>query len=785
MLGKQIAFFKWTLVLCLFSFSFGAAFAQEVTLEDETVALITAPVVESDAPDYESWNATAERAEAIMLRDVASRFTLTRLRVDLVKWRDVFSGQLDKNERRLTTLSQQITALGEAPADGAEEVPSIALRRAELSTQFEELSAPRQLVNEAHARVDGLIRETDRMMRARQTSDLLVRSESPLNPTLWSSAITDFVTSFRDLGAEVLVAARADAASGALIRKLPVALIYFGLAYFLILRARKWLTSRRLAAGTIAENSLAAFGFSIGQLSASLIGLVALTFAIAALDLQGVRSSSVVSSLPSAGAIIIIGTWLAAQFFPIAPLFGPLGYAEDTRQKARRASVALAWVTGLWQPLDALFESGGTSHASNAVLTLPVIIVLGVLLFRLGRLLQSPPADDLPDEVFQQGRIRLITGQLCTFVAIAAPVLAAIGYAAAAEALILPMIMSLAVLGIVVYLQKMVNDIYGIWARARDRKSETLVPVLIGFGLLAVAIPLLALIWGASGSDLLEVWTRFREGFSIGETRLSPTDFMTFVLVFVVGYILTRLIQNTLKSSVLPRTRLDLGGQNAVVAGFGYVGIGLAAIIAVTSAGIDLSSLAIVAGALSVGIGFGLQNIVSNFVSGIILLIERPVSEGDWIEVGGQMGYVRDISVRSTRIETFDRTDVIIPNADLVSGQVTNWTRGNLVGRVIVPIGVAYGSDVDKVTEILREIAEQHPMVLMTPPPSINFSTFGASSLDFEIRAILRDVNYVLSTKSEMNYAIAKRFAEEGIEIPFPQQDLWLRNPETLLTPKT
>ena len=745
---------------------------------------VDVPVVDnSETSEFER---LAQRAEALAARDDASLFAISRLRAELTVWRDQFLGEMSVNSGRIATVDAQLTALGAVPESG-EEAESVAARRAELLAQRDALVAPRLLAREAHARADGLIGEFDAQSLQQQTNELTVRGVSPLNPTHIGSAISSVWALVEVIGVELRAGFTTKLQSGQLGQALPRALLLFIIAIALLGAGRRMITRwrTRFAEWSGRWQPAILFLFSAVQLLVPLVGLFLLSEALQSLDIFGLRGGDVIAVIPLAGSFVIIGWWLSRLIFPAGAKDGYLGYDTATRAKGRGLGSAIAWVMAAATLMTAGLRTMEMSKGADAAVEMPFLVILGFLFWRLGLVIATPP-QDRDGEAVSAGRMRGYVGRAATLVAIIGPLLAAIGYGEAGGALLGSSILSVALIGVLFLLQRIVHDMTRKPENEEDfRGLYALIPVFVSFSLFMVSLPLFALIWGARVADLTEIWTRFREGFAVGETRISPTDFLMFAAVFAVGYILTRFIQGTLRKSVLPRTRLDLGGQNAIVAGFGYVGIILAAIIAITSAGIDLSNLAIVAGALSVGIGFGLQNIVSNFVSGIILLIERPVSEGDWIEVGGQMGYVRAISVRSTRIETFDRTDVIIPNADLVSGQVTNWTRGNLVGRVIVPVGVAYGTDVDKVTQILQGIAEKHPLVVMTPPPAVIFQGFGADSLDFEIRAILRDVNYVLTTRSEMNHAIAKEFAAANIEIPFAQRDIWLRNPEVLKDPIT
>ncbi|SDE91373.1 DUF3772 domain-containing protein [Limimaricola pyoseonensis] len=754
----------------------------------------TAPLsqaLEQEGLDWARWERTAARSEALSERGSGSDFAMQRLREELVIWRDRFQRARGANAARISTVEAQIAALGPPPEDGEEDA-SIAERRAALSAQLTRLRAPVRLADEAYAHADGLIREIDRLIRERRGRALGNRGPTPLNPAHWPEAagvLFDRLAALRaDLWAGWSAAARQD-----VLRARLAEVLFLGLAGGLMMRAGFWarqLRRRVLEADRLGARAMA-FGVSLGQFLLPFAGLVLVARGLDLTGLDGRRVSALLQTLPLAGLSVLLARWMAGQFFGPEAAQPIAGIAPARQTRARAELMVLGWSLAAMQMLAALISSGDAPATALAALSLPMQVVVAAPLFLLGRTLagvtrdgtaapaaDAPLAAELPrrDSTSLRQGLLSVLGKVAMVVAVIAPLLSVLGYAALSDALLIPAVQTMFLIGVLVILQRLAFDIWTFATGSEDRARAALVPVLLGLVLILAALPLGALIWGARPEDLAEIWTRFREGYSFGETRLQPTDLLWLFLVFTVGYALTRMIQRALRSVVLPRTRLDLGGQNAIAVGFGYIGITTAAILAITSAGLDLSNLAIVAGALSVGIGFGLQNIVSNFVSGIILLIERPISEGDWIEVGGQSGYVRDISVRSTRIETFDRTDVIVPNADLVSNQVTNWTRGNSVGRVIVPVRVDFTSDLGQVHDILQDIAESHPLVLANPEPAVLFRSFGPEGYEFEIRAILRDINFVVVVQSEMNHEIAQRFRAAGIKVPYPQRDLWLKN---------
>jgi small-conductance mechanosensitive channel len=283
---------------------------------------------------------------------------------------------------------------------------------------------------------------------------------------------------------------------------------------------------------------------------------------------------------------------------------------------------------------------------------------------------------------------------------------------------------------------------------------------------LAIGIPLVLLQWGFQWGDI-RAWTyNLAHEVRIGSISISLIGIASGILLFLLGYFATRGFQRWLDGKVMARGRVDAGVRNSISTAVGYAGIALAALVGISAAGIDLSSLALVAGALSLGIGFGLQNIVNNFVSGLILLAERPFKVGDWIVAGGVEGNVRKISVRATEIETFRRQTVILPNSELINAAVGNWTLRNRLGRIDIPVNVAVDSDPRHVHAVLLEIVNAQPDILKNPEPSVDFSGFADGALNFVVRAVVPDVTSTLSFTNEMRFRIVERFREEGISLP-------------------
>ena len=704
----------------------------------------------------------------------------------------------------ISPVRAQLDALGEPPEDLSTEAPQIGLERQRLQRELGELETVSKLVEQVTARARGLETQLLQMRRQRFRDELRTRGPSVLEPSTPRNGWTQILRTARAIWTETRTRIETLSIDFATVTRALIPILLFALALALLLRFRKrllrWLV-RKVSEDTPNGRRVAiGAGITVARL---LLPTVAVTMILASLALSGLLGplgKTFVTGLAETAFVVIVAYGLGGAFFsPSTPLLRISGLEESNARAAHRWLIFLALIVGLDTLLVDTGDDLDLGVEGLALLNTVLLAAGGVFLWCFISTIR-PPAPVLPDEPTPEDdeeeqsagtttisvvRVGIKTLRLVArAAAILAPLLAVLGYFAAARFAFFPVVYTIALLGAWILLFHIVQAL--VAASSGTDESNTavrrlkLIPITVGALMAAGALPVLALVWGASFADLAAIWRKLVAGFKIGDVVISPTDFFLFLGVLIVGFLLTGRFKRLLRNSVLPLTGLDAGGRDAIAAGAGYLGIVATILTAISATGVDLSNLAIVAGALSVGIGFGLQNIVNNFVSGIILLIERPIKAGDWIELPSGMGYVKTINVRSTEVETFDRASLFVPNSQLIAENVINWTHTNLHGRIIVPVGVDYTSDPRKVEKILLEIARAHPLMLRRPGPNVLFRGFGDDALKFEIRGVLRDVNWVLNVQSDINFEIARRFREEGIGIPFRQADVEIKNPERL-----
>lgn len=384
-------------------------------------------------------------------------------------------------------------------------------------------------------------------------------------------------------------------------------------------------------------------------------------------------------------------------------------------------------------------------------------------------------ADDEPENMSLSSKIIVFT----TIFAVLTFGISLFGYPELATFIFNRFIASVLFIGAFVIVRRFISDLLRrsivFWIKTFKlrkqllSKADFLMTLLVTPLLVLFLIYSLLTLWGMPGAFMLQAVKKLVFGFKVGGINISLISIVTGLLVFLISLTLVKMMKNRLSNNLLNRINMDEGIKHSLISGFSFTGFIISAILAIVAMGVDLSNLAVIAGALSVGIGFGLQDVIKNLVSGIILLFERPFKVGDWVLIGGEEGKIKQINIRSTEVETFNKASVIIPNATLISSSLTNLTHGNNWQRQTIAVGVSYDSDAEQVTKLLLECARSCKKVMKVPAPYVLFKNFGESSLDFELRIYVSDIWSGWSAGSDVRYEILRRFREVGINIAYPQ----------------
>jgi potassium-dependent mechanosensitive channel len=775
----------------------GARFAGRVLRALAIVlALALAPAGAQQPPADPSGLAAAklllDEIEAAAGRESTSGAALIELRARAAgAHEDLLAKAADLGNQQAAAQAQ-LKDLGPAPADARAEAPAVVAERARLTALTGELGASVNLARQLATRAGQVFDRLNERRRILFTDKLLERSRGMFDSGVWVDVARGVPEELRGVASLVgswwrFVADSGYDRSGAALATL------FGLALAAVVAWRAF--RRRLV---IEQPVDLRFGKALAGLSSLAIAALPAPVAIAAV----IATLDAYALLPATIRQLALGLNLSVGVasFGRGIALGALAPESPWRRLPRMEDATARLLSGhfLWAVRAlAVAVFLNTVHrqvvappaltlATSALLALAVALLLIHLLRRLRRPQDGgdAPALSAPG-LMAIGWIAaaLILGALVAgYVGLASFIAERLVVAVAVfGAAYLTIVLLDALFAEIVVADKPVGRAVAANLGLRPQTVElagTLVSAVLRLAVviaavLAIGAILVAL--GPRGLAAYEVFGRLHDtllGAGIAGITISLGTIFAAAVLLLLGLLATRAVQRWLERQFLPRTSLDPGLQHSVSAIVGYVGVIAVAGLALAEAGIDLQKIALIAGALSVGIGFGLQSVVSNFVSGLILLAERPIRVGDSIVVKGEEGWVRRIRVRATEIETFERASVIIPNSELITGVVKNWTHANTMGRIILKIGVDYASDPEQVRDLLLACANEHPQVVDVPPPRALLLNFGDNALEFELRCVVADFDRSLIVKSDLYFAILRRLRAAGIRIPAPQREV-------------
>jgi potassium efflux system protein len=625
--------------------------------------------------------------------------------------------------------------------------------------------------------------------RAAFTERTFQQSPSILSPTLWETVFST-APLFASLLARTIIAwLRGLPAEMSADKVLELAFAAL-LALFAAWPGRRFIC--RLIRKAEARRPASALGVALGAAMLAIAG-AALPIIAATLFLDSVEELNLAPPrlLALLEAIIFAPAWVLAARTIVHAVLAPgaprLRLVSATDEGAatvlRLATVAVA-IMMVASVLEAAAQSVGApisySVAIKGVAAVALSTLLVAVLRRAAQADASAEAACLGPYVDPGGKLGGL-GRIIGWMAVATLSLAALfGYVALAWFLARQMLWAAALFAMTT-IALAVIDAVAAQMQGRDtaiarfahlqmglpERALEQAGALIGGGLKAATLALAAILllapWGVESGSLVEALQAVIFGFSVAGVSISLSSLVVAAVLFAAGVFVTRLLQRWLETEFLPTTRIDAGLRNSIRTGVGYLGIFAASALALSALGLSVDRITIVAGALSVGIGFGLQSIVNNFVSGLILLWERPIRVGDWVVVGSEEGIVRRINVRATEIETFDRTAVIVPNSTFISGIVKNKVLSDRSGRVELKVTVAITEDAETVRNLLIRCAEAHPQILKQPVPVVQLKNFNANGIEFELFGFVEDVDQTGRISSELRFSLLKRLRDEEI----------------------